>query len=149
MLRLILDENAYTFYGFSYFFRCQTLRGGQGNRIKKRRNTQPTATKHPKEQKKTNNHLMSICAEVFSNATRIEDLTQVKPHQGKKYSKSNFSARAPWLRISAGKVKVKLGNEDCILSQQFIGQNYLDAILFSSSSSHVDTKCLDIITSPS
>lgn len=80
MLRLILGENAYTFYGFSYFFRCQTLRGGQGNRIKKRRNTQPTATKHPKEQKK---HLMSICAEVFSNATRIQDLTQVKPHQGK------------------------------------------------------------------
>lgn len=26
---------------------------------------------------------MSICAEVFSNATRIQDLPQVKPHQGK------------------------------------------------------------------
>ncbi len=52
-LRLNLGERAYTFYGFSYFFRRQTLKrgGGQGNGVKERRHTQPPANKHPKEQK--------------------------------------------------------------------------------------------------
>lgn len=35
MLRLILGESAYTFYGFSYFFRRQTFRRGREMELRK------------------------------------------------------------------------------------------------------------------
>lgn len=36
-----------------------------------------------KSKEKKKQHLMSICVEAFSNATRIQDLPQVQPHRGK------------------------------------------------------------------
>lgn len=61
--RLILGEGAYTFYGFSYFFLRQTLKGGREMELKK-------GEIHSQQQ--PNNHRakhifdkMSICAEVF------------------------------------------------------------------------------------
>lgn len=60
------------------FFSSSNLKRGQGNGVKERRNTQPTATKHPKEQQHFRKK--SIGAEVCSNAARIQD--RVKPYQG-------------------------------------------------------------------
>lgn len=37
MRKLTLGESAYTFYGFSYFFPRQTLRRGQGNRVRQKK----------------------------------------------------------------------------------------------------------------
>lgn len=63
-LRLIRGESAYTFYGFSYFFRRQTLRGCREIELRKAETDSQQQPRHPKEPK----HLMSICGELFSNA---------------------------------------------------------------------------------
>lgn len=84
-LRLTLGESAYTFYGFSYFFRRQTLRrGGQGNGVKERRITQPTDTRHQTSKRaKTFDKMRCIHADIFSNARRGQDSYQDTPHRRK------------------------------------------------------------------
>lgn len=86
MLRLILGAGAYTFYGFSYFFRRQTLRGGREMTLSKgeiHSQQQPNI----QEQKK---HLMSIC--VFFKCHEDTRSALRLSHIKEKYSMSHFSA---------------------------------------------------------
>lgn len=63
------------FMAFPIFFVVKPLRRGGETELRKRRNTQPTATKTSKGVKKIT-HLIFV-----SDATRAQDVPQVKPHQ--------------------------------------------------------------------
>lgn len=67
MLRLILGAGAYTFYGFSYFFRRQTLRGGREMELSK---GDIHSQQQPNIQEQKNIWRVSAS---FLNATRVQD----------------------------------------------------------------------------
>lgn len=93
MPTLILSENAYTYYGFSYFFRCQTLE--EGGREMGLRKGERHSQQIPNI-KKSRKHEASVCAKVFDNVMRKQDWA----HRGKRELEQPLSRSSEVMHIS-------------------------------------------------